>query len=72
MYTYVLTGIEKNENGQCPLYEKAFPNPNDAKIYAHERFYLRGWQETKKYHWQIVTADRIYKIDRRRIKRNDS
>lgn len=67
---FVLTGIEKNEFGECPLYEINFSTEGEAKKFARERFYLHGWIETKKKkRWEIRTFDRSYFIERRKIPR---
>lgn len=68
MWIYQLSGTEEG----CPLYEINFYTPLDALKHASEKFFLRNWKELKKGKlWQIVTGNRIYRIELKKVNREN-
>lgn len=67
----ILSGIEKNEFGECPLYSKTFRWPGEAMNYAKAMFHLSGWRERATGFWEITTRDRYYKIETKEVNEND-
>lgn len=68
MQTYQLTGMED----AIQLYEVNFYSVIDAFKYSSEKFFLRNWKEIKKGKlWQIIAGNRIYKIELKRVKREE-
>lgn len=69
MYMYQLSGTEHTRDGDCPLYQRNFITPNDAKQYASDRLFLRKWIERKTGRlWEIITNDRTYRIELKNVK----
>ncbi len=71
MTGYVLSGIETNEYGDCPLYHKAFRQSDDAINYAKNIFHLSGWRERATGFWEIQQRDRRYTIEKMEVDEND-